>query len=82
MEKPIKKKTMKVGAVKKDFSDLTALIRSIQRAEGNLDCFGRPPDDCDQFNCKWRRYCLEALTNNYHDELEQQSKENQPVSQG
>jgi hypothetical protein len=82
MVKSTKKMPIKVKDAKRDWSDLTALIRGIQRAEGNLDCFGRPPDDCDQFNCKWRRYCLEELTTHYHDEHEQQSKENQPVSQG
>ncbi len=43
----------------KDFLDLTNLIRSIQRAEGNYDCFRRAQDRCDQFDCAWRPYCLE-----------------------
>jgi hypothetical protein len=70
MVKPIKKKPIKGGAAKRDFSDLTALIRSIQRAEGNPDCFGRPPGDCDQLDCEWRKYCLEELREHCHDELE------------
>jgi hypothetical protein len=36
-----------------------ALIRTIQLAEGNFDCFGSPGRyDCLQFNCCWREDCL------------------------
>lgn len=45
---------------KKDFLDITALIRSIQRAEGNPDCFRRAEGQCDQIDCYWRLYCLEG----------------------
>ncbi len=45
--------------MKNDFFDLTNLIRSIQRAEGNPDCFGRGQGHCDRLDCAWRRYCLE-----------------------
>jgi hypothetical protein len=45
--------------VKKDFFDLTKLIRSIQRAEGNPDCFGRAQGYCDRLDCAWRQYCLD-----------------------
>jgi hypothetical protein len=34
------------------------LIRSIQRAEGNFDCFGSATDYCDQFDCCFRPLCL------------------------
>lgn len=35
------------------------LIRAIQRAEGNFDCFGSPGEgSCDQLNCAWREDCL------------------------
>lgn len=44
---------------KKNFLDITILIRSIQRAEGNTDCFQKGIVDCDQFGCKWRSFCLE-----------------------
>jgi hypothetical protein len=44
---------------RKDFLDLTRLIRSIQRAEGNLDCF-RQKDDCEWLDCAWRRYCIDG----------------------
>ena len=34
------------------------LIRSIQRAEGNSDCFATMPvSDCNQVNCLWREDC-------------------------
>ena len=45
-------------AAKGDFLDTTALIRSIQRAEGNPDCFMKGNDDCDRLDCVWRIYCL------------------------
>jgi len=34
------------------------LIKSIQRAEGNFDCFGTAADYCDQLGCAWREDCL------------------------
>jgi hypothetical protein len=40
--------------------DMTILIRSIQRAEGNPDCFRRPRGDCHETACWWRPYCLEG----------------------
>ena len=80
MEKPIRIKPRKAGVAKKDFSDLTALIRSIQRVEGNPDCFGKPPGDCDELDCEWRKYCLEEFKKYCHDELEPLRKEIQPVS--
>lgn len=45
--------------MKQDFFDLTNLIRSIQRAEGNPDCFGRAQGHCDRLDCAWHQYCLE-----------------------
>jgi len=39
---------------------MATLIRSIQRAEGNTDCFRMGMIDCDQVGCKWRPFCLEA----------------------
>ncbi|MEW6673964.1 MAG: SAP domain-containing protein [Thermodesulfobacteriota bacterium] len=38
--------------------DLAHLIRSVQRIEGNPDCFGKAHGHCDQANCCWRVYCL------------------------
>jgi len=34
------------------------LIRAIQRAEGNTECFATNKRDCDQFNCCFRSDCL------------------------
>lgn len=36
----------------------TDLIREIQRAEGNFDCFGSGKDYCDQESCCFRSLCL------------------------
>jgi hypothetical protein len=45
---------IKVGNMKKE-----TIIRSIQRAEGNFDCFGTAVSGvCDQINCMWREDCL------------------------
>lgn len=51
---------MESNADKKNFLDITALIRSIQRAEDNMDCFRKGLTDCDQINCAWRHFCLEG----------------------
>lgn len=35
------------------------LIRAIQLAEGNFDCFGTAVDEeCDQESCPWREECF------------------------
>ena len=37
----------------------TNLIRRIQVAEGNLDCYATPRVwTCTQFECRWRKACL------------------------
>ena len=39
--------------------DKTELIRAIQVAEGNFDCYGTAVDDvCDQESCLWREDCF------------------------
>ena len=45
--------------MKDDGVDLTHLIRSMQRAEGQSDCFGTAEGHCDRIDCAWRKYCLE-----------------------
>lgn len=35
------------------------LIRTIQVAEGNFDCFGTAETCCDQRRCCWREDCLD-----------------------
>lgn len=49
-----KKQGIKTGNMKKE-----TIIRAIQRAEGNFDCFGTAKEGvCDQIGCLWREDCL------------------------
>lgn len=49
-----KEKGVKVGNMKK-----ATLIKSIQRAEGNFDCFATATTGvCDQMKCLWRDDCM------------------------
>ena len=35
------------------------LVRAIQRAEGNFDCYGTATgEECDQEECLWREGCF------------------------
>lgn len=35
------------------------LVRAIQRAEGNFDCYGTAAEEeCDQEECLWREDCF------------------------
>jgi hypothetical protein len=34
------------------------LIRKIQRAQGNLDCFATGKSSCEHIQCPWRVDCL------------------------
>ncbi len=34
------------------------LVRTIQRTEGNFDCFARAKNYCDQMSCCWRSDCV------------------------
>lgn len=48
----------KAKGVKAGKMDKTELIRAIQRAEGNTDCFaGNNVSGCDRLNCLWREDC-------------------------
>jgi hypothetical protein len=44
----------------RNFLDVTALIRSLQRSEGKNDCFRNGVTDCSHQECPWRKYCLAA----------------------
>jgi len=46
---------------KKNLVNITDLIRSVQRTEGNPDCFRKDKGGCDELECEWRPYCLEVL---------------------
>ncbi len=34
------------------------LIKTIQRTEGNFDCFGTAQGSCNQTGCCWRNDCI------------------------
>lgn len=46
---------IKVGKMRKP-----ELIRTIQKTEGNIPCFGTRGHECDQTNCLWREDCIKA----------------------
>ena len=40
------------------------LIRAIQRAEGNIDCFATARvEDCGELGCLWRTDCMPRVPN-------------------
>lgn len=41
-----------------DLCDLVRLIRSLQRLEGQPDCFGTAVRFCGRTECIWREHCL------------------------
>ena len=45
---------------KPNYVDLVNLVRSIQRVEGNSDCYHRGRQQCDRMSCVWRAHCLKA----------------------
>ena len=53
-----KEQGVKAGKLKK-----ADLIRTIQLAEGNFDCFGSAEADCDQQMCLWMDDCLSSKAN-------------------
>ena len=44
--------------MQEDFCDLVGLIRSLQRLDGQPDCFGTAAEICGKTECAWREYCL------------------------
>ncbi len=51
-----RKHGIKTGKMKQE-----EIIRSIQRAEGNFDCFGSAlSGECNQAKCLWRKDCLKV----------------------
>ncbi|MGQ9638089.1 MAG: SAP domain-containing protein [Thermodesulfobacteriota bacterium] len=54
----IRKKAKDLGLKSTFGLSKAELIRRIQRAEGNFDCFGTATDYCDQFQCYFREDCL------------------------
>jgi hypothetical protein len=47
-----------ISARAQSLLDMTAMIRSLQRSEGEEDCYRRGHEICDRKECPWRRYCL------------------------
>ena len=54
----IEKKARNLGIKNVWSFSKTDLIRSIQKKEGNFDCFSTAANYCDQSNCSWRDDCL------------------------
>lgn len=62
---------MKIGEIRKMARNMgitnvikmskTDLIRAIQRAEGNFQCFATDPHSCGQVNCLWLKDCVDAV---------------------
>jgi hypothetical protein len=52
------KRYKNISAQAQSLLDTTAMIRSLQRSEGEEDCYRRGHDICDRTECPWRRYCL------------------------
>ncbi len=53
----------KSRGVRPDHMYKIELIRNIQTAEGNFDCFATAKEGrCDQLNCRWREDCFESAT--------------------
>ncbi len=39
---------------------ISPIIHRKQKSEGNLACFGKAGGDCDQYSCKYRKWCLRS----------------------
>jgi hypothetical protein len=60
MMKEIRAKAKALGISVMATTKKADLIRQIQSAEGNFDCFGTAKDYCDQWRCCFREDCLPA----------------------
>jgi hypothetical protein len=63
---------------KPTFVDLVNLIRSIQRAEGNIDCYRRGLKSCNRMDCTWRDHCLKEAEG--PSKLDSESHEHQKIA--
>ena len=54
----LEKRIKNISAQARSLLDTTAMIRSLQRSEGEEDCYRRGREICDHMECPWRRYCL------------------------
>ncbi len=56
------KEIAKRNGIKAGKMNKTELIRTVQRAEGNNDCFATSyVSDCNQINCLWREDCMKFV---------------------
>jgi hypothetical protein len=56
------KEISKMNGIKAGKMNKAELIRTIQRAEGNNDCFATSyARDCNQSNCLWREDCSKLV---------------------
>lgn len=62
------------------FPRLSLLIQSVQRIEGNPDCFGTAGEYCDRLDCNWRSYCLVPPESPTQKDHRENKKENSLVS--
>ncbi|MFZ3044497.1 MAG: hypothetical protein WA151_01165 [Desulfatirhabdiaceae bacterium] len=51
-----------------NFPDISRLIQSVQRIEGNPDCFGSAGGYCDRLDCQWLSYCLKEPEDRFNAE--------------
>ena len=58
---------------KADYVDLVNLVRSIQRLEGNIDCYRRGLQ-CERMNCAWREHCFTEAAGKLTDNMGSQEK--------
>ena len=54
----VQKKAKKIGIKNLNKFTKKELIKTIQRTEGNFDCFGTAKNDCNQSTCLWRKDCF------------------------
>jgi len=53
--------------VKPGKMDKTRLVKTIQRQEGNFDCFATADNgQCDQTDCLWRKDCFTIARRGRH----------------
>lgn len=58
----IKAMAISMGIMMMKGMDKTEMIRAIQRAEGNPECFATmDPAMCSQMNCLWQKDCMIAV---------------------
>jgi hypothetical protein len=51
-----------------NFPEFARFIRSIQRIEGNADCFGKGDRSCERQDCAWRVYCQQETRKDSFDD--------------